>query len=128
MFDVYEMYGSREATLQGICALLSSSLGLTFEEHESYYLGEYFLARGPAGQEITVESNQLEDEDGIYTREEEFPDYGTLVRLEYRAPALAEGQAAADQLSGAIEKTQKLILLQRNVFPAEDRPGGMNPS
>ncbi len=120
MFDVYEMYGSRGANLQEVRTRLSSSLGLVFEDHESYYLGEYFLARGPSGQKITIESNQLEDEDGTYSQEDEFPEYETLVRLQYRAPARVDGGPTADELSGELEKTQGLILLQRNFMPVDD--------
>lgn len=121
MFDVYETYGSRSENLQEVRTRLSSSLRLMFEDHESYYLGEYFLACGSAGQRITIEQNQLEDEDGIYSQEVEFPEYETLVRLQYRAPArIDDDSPTVDALSSELKKTQGLILLQRNFMPADD--------
>lgn len=115
MFDVYELYGSQGSNLQEVRALLSS-LELTFEDHESYYIGEYFFARGPLGQAIAIESNRLEDEDGAFDREDEFSEYGALIRLEYTTPAGIDDIPAVDELSGELRKTQGLILLQREFY------------
>jgi hypothetical protein len=119
MFDVYEVYGSRVADLRDVRSLLSHALGVVFEYHESYYLGEYFLASGPSGQKLTIESNQLEDEDGRYSQETEFSEYKTLVRLEYCAPSRVDDGPAPDELSHRLGNLEDLILLQRNFVPAE---------
>jgi hypothetical protein len=120
MFEVYETYGSRDADLSELREQLSSSLEITFEDHESYYVGEYFLAHGPAGQKITIESNQLEDEDGTFFQEEQFPEYKALVRLEYCAPVPVDGGGpAVDELSRIIRKIEGLALLQREFHDCE---------
>ncbi len=120
MFDVYELYGSRVADLRDVRSLLSHALGVVLECHESYYLGEYFLASWPSGQKLTIESNQLEDEGGHYSQETEFPEYKTLVRLEYCAPSRLDDGPAPDELSSRLGNLDGLILLQRNSVAAED--------
>jgi len=119
MSDVYEMYGSRVTDLREVRALLSTALGVVFEYHDSYYLGEYFLASGPSGQKLTIESNQLEDEDGRFFQETEFSEYKTLVRLEYCVPLRINGRPASDELSQRLGTLESLTLLQRDYIPAE---------
>jgi hypothetical protein len=119
MFDIYELYGSRVADFRDVRSLLSRALGVVFKFHESYYLGEYFLASWPSGQKLTIDSNQLEDEDGHYCQETEFSEYKTLVRLEYCAPSRLDDGPAPDELSSRLGNLEGLILLQRNLVAAQ---------
>jgi hypothetical protein len=120
MFDVYELYGSRVADLRDVRSLLSHTLGVEFEYHDSYYLGEYFLAAWPSGRKLTIESNQLEDEDGKFSQEAEFSEYRTLVRLEYCAPSRLDDGPTPDELNSSLGNLEGLILLQRNSWDAEN--------
>jgi hypothetical protein len=118
MFEVYEVYGSRAGDIRNVRSLLSPVLGVEFKYHESYYKGEYFLAAGLSGQELTIESNWLEDEEGRFCRETEFPEFETLVYFEYRTLSWVNDGPAPDELSRKLGNVEFLDLLRRDFVPA----------
>jgi hypothetical protein len=118
MFDVYELYGSRSENIQDALSLVSNALGLVFEYHESYYLGAYFMAMGLSDRKLTIESNQLEDEEGIFFQETEFSDCKTLVRLEYSAPSHVGDGPVPDEISRRLRSLGGLTFLKRDIMPA----------
>lgn len=120
MFDVFETYGTRAADVQHLRSLVSQALDVVFDFRVSDYKGEYFLAHGPSGQELTIEPNEREDEDGRYFQEPESSACKTLVRLEYVAPSQVDGEPALDDLSHRLGDLECLILLERNFMPTEN--------
>lgn len=80
----YELYGWRSMPLKQGADLLAAATGLTFNPHDSEYCGEYYRSAGWDRERITIQNNVLQDEDGSFLMESEFPDFKTLVYVNER--------------------------------------------
>jgi hypothetical protein len=74
----FDLYGNPEASLEAAARQVGEALGVTFELHDSYYLGgDYYLWRGEGSQELSIQEN-FEDEEG-YLAEGDHPSFKTLL-------------------------------------------------
>ncbi|HTF53531.1 MAG TPA: hypothetical protein VK735_39315 [Pseudonocardia sp.] len=81
-----DLYGAKDRTLDELRTAVATVLNITFEAHESLYLGgDYFRSRGPAGEHLEILRNDSgfeedgEDEDNLI--EPDFSDYSVLLRV-----------------------------------------------
>jgi hypothetical protein len=89
------LYGVRTGTVQDVSAALAARLNCTFEERDSYYVGEYLLARTGHGELQVVP--QLGPEDDPV--DEKFEEYAVLIystadpaELELRGIPVGQGE------------------------------------
>lgn len=93
----FDLYGSRELSAAQAADLLSTVLRVRFDQRDSAYLGEYYLSRGDAPEEIKVQGN-VEDEDHILL-EPDFPEFPTLVYVTDGIESVAETLSVVPELS-----------------------------
>jgi hypothetical protein len=68
MSRIYDYYGSQEPDIDRVRNLITDSTGPSFTRRDSSYIGEYYLANGEEGEELTIRPNDLEDEEGHFLR------------------------------------------------------------
>jgi hypothetical protein len=96
---MYDLYGSRDLSVEQVERLVSAALGIAFRGHYSETAGNYYFA-DDGEAEYMVESNLATDEDGPYHLEEDFPEYGTLFHaITEHGDAIRESLSAADGLT-----------------------------
>jgi hypothetical protein len=76
---VFDYYGSPEPDVKSVSDLVSQATGLAFEQHESDYIGVYFMTPGSPRAEIKIMPNELEDEQGKHMRWPEHAEYKTIL-------------------------------------------------
>jgi len=103
----YDLYGSRTLTPSDLCAGLAETLGLAFEERESYYRGVYHHARDPAGEEFEVQPNDVPGDDGgTEPMEDRFAAYTVLLYVN------AAGRG--DEIRALLDRVPGLEFLRRD--------------
>ncbi len=73
----YDLYGSKELSLDELSALVSERLSLEFAKNDSMYWGPYDVWRASANEEIRITTNFV-DEDGDLL-EGDFPEHRSFV-------------------------------------------------
>jgi hypothetical protein len=111
MKRVYDNYGSHEPDIKRLSERVIDATGLTFTQHESYFHGEYYLATVPDVARLTIERNELEDEDGPFLRFPQYADWETLL-LTAAARDADGGSSYLDGLRDKLEGTG-LAFLER---------------
>ncbi|MFI9809988.1 hypothetical protein ACIHEJ_37775 [Streptomyces sp. NPDC052301] len=85
----FTLLGAKGLKVPEAAELAGAALKIGLDLRESSYKGgEYFLHRYIDGAEISIEGN-VRDEDGVLT-ESEFPEYSTLIYLNYSRSELEE--------------------------------------
>lgn len=96
---MYDLYGSRDLSVDQVQRLVSATLGIAFRGHYSETAGGYYFAEDGEA-EYMVESNLAADEDGPYHLEEDFPEYSTLFHaITEHGDAIRESLAGMDGLT-----------------------------
>jgi hypothetical protein len=108
---VYDHYGSHEPDIKRLSERVIEATGLAFTRHESYFQGEYYLATVPDVARLTIEPNELEDEDGPFLRLPQYAGWETLLL----AAAARDGDGASGYLDGLRDKLEGmgLVFLER---------------
>jgi hypothetical protein len=119
MIRVYDYYGSRELPPERVSAAVAAATGVSFTRRESSYVGEYYHVKVARGQELTVEPNELSDEDGSFLRREEFAAYQTIVTAKQ---VLETGTEPPDFLDDVRDKLRAVPDLE---FLRGKRPSGI---
>ena len=93
----FDLFGTKEQTLTETADAVARAIGVSFELHESGYLGgEYFRSLGLEGEEVLVQAN-AEDEEG-YLTEPDFADFPTLVYVNRGSEEFARALEAVPEL------------------------------
>ncbi len=82
MTRTYDLYGSKDGTVDELTAVVAAALNVTMEPHESSAYGEYNRTPGIGGETISVQPNYVdygEEEDELI--EGDFPEYSVIVRI-----------------------------------------------
>jgi hypothetical protein len=115
MQRIFDYYGTRGSNLKHISDLVSEATGITFEQRESDYIGQYFMAaKSPGNEELKVMPNELEDEQGKFFRWPDYVDYKTIITVEWVMPADAESPYFLDNLRENLEGIGDLVFLRRS--------------
>lgn len=94
-----DLYGAKNRTLDELRADVTVVLGVTFEPHESLYLGDYFFGGSLDGEHFEILCNNTgfeedgEEEDNLI--EPDFSDYPVLLRIS----STMRGDELRDRLS-----------------------------
>lgn len=76
----YDLYGSRSDSLSEMCMALASVLGVTFELHDSDYMGgDYYVAGSLAGEHFIVCKNVIRNCDDM--PEPDYPEFTIIVEV-----------------------------------------------
>ena len=110
---IYDFYGSPDADAKRVSDLIAAAAGVTFERRKSADRGEYFLAHDPAGTELVVEANEIEDEDGKFFKQPDYADSMTLLLAWHKAPSEADAAAVLDRLRERLGPVGQLAFLRR---------------
>jgi hypothetical protein len=103
---VYDLYGAQAWSVDELGKSIGAALGVQFVLHDSDYLGgEYLLWSGAGGERLLIQENQIEDEEGKYLQEPDFPTFKTIF--------LVEKTLRGDIYRGQLEKVRGLEFLRR---------------
>ncbi|MFY9930777.1 MAG: hypothetical protein WAK82_22525 [Streptosporangiaceae bacterium] len=121
---IYDFYGSPDADSKRVSEFIAHALGVAFTPRVSSDRGDYFVANGPAGEEIVVEQNEAEDEDGTFLRQPDDAGYPTLILAWHKAADEQDAAAVLGQLRDRLGTVGGLVFLRRrqSAKPAR-RPG-----
>lgn len=95
------LFGSSELDIERCRALVGQALGVAFEERESSFVGEYFLAGLPSGEHFELRPNR--DAEGELAE----PDFSAFAVLLY-----ANGTSRPDEISEAIGHVRGVVRLR----------------
>ena len=110
---IYDFYGSPDADTERVSALIAAAAGITFERRKSVDRGEYYLANDPAGTELVIEPNEIEDEDGKFFKQPDHADSMTLLLAWHKAANEADAAAVLDGLRERLGPVDGLAFLRR---------------
>ena len=110
---IYDFYGSPDADTERVSALIAAAAGITFERRKSVDRGEYYLANDPAGTELVIEPNEIEDEDGKFFKQPDHADSMTLLLAWHKAANEADAAAVLDGLRERLGPVDGLVFLRR---------------
>ena len=110
---IYDFYGSPDADTKRVSDLIAAAVSVTFERRKSADRGEYFLAHDPAGSELVVERNEIEDEDGKFFKQPDYADSMTLLLAWHKAASEADAAAVLDRLRERLGPVDGLAFLRR---------------
>jgi len=110
---IYDFYGSPDADTERVSALIAAAAGITFERRKSVDRGEYYLANDPAGTELVIEPNEIEDEDGKFFKQPDHADSMTLLLAWHKAASEADAAAVLDRLRERLGPVDGLAFLRR---------------
>ena len=110
---IYDSYGSRDADSKRISDLVAEAADVRFALRVSSDRGEYYLGKARDGEELIVESNDVEDEDGAYFKHPEHADYRTLLLVWHMAADEAAVTAVMDALRTRLDGVAGLDFLHR---------------
>jgi hypothetical protein len=106
--STFSLYGLETDDLEKAREGLEKGLSISFEPHDSSYLGEYYLFKGADGEQIRLRRN-LDPQDGSPAE----PDYKTKALL-LDVSNLVEGSPRLTEVENLIRKIiPKLELLKR---------------
>jgi hypothetical protein len=114
MIKIFDLYGSRELDQETLRGLISDVVEMEFHPHSSSYVGNYYMTRGMSGEELTIKSNELEDEEGVFYQEPEFPDYKTLLVAAQNFAELPGSTPTLDGLRAKLSRLPELVFLRRS--------------
>jgi hypothetical protein len=104
----YDLYGTRALGLDELRAAVEQVLGLTFERHESDYLGgDYFLAGDHGDEQVVLLRNHSAEGNEDEVREPEFADFAVLLEI--------NATTRGDELRGRLQAVGDLDFLRRSV-------------
>jgi len=118
---IYDFYGSPDADAKRVSDLIAAAVGVTFERRKSADRGEYYLANGPAGTELVVEPNEIEDEEGKFFKQPDYADSMTLLLAWHTAADEAAAAAVLDDLRERLGRLDGLVFLRRRQSTAAAR-------
>jgi hypothetical protein len=123
---IYDFYGSPDADTKRVSDLIAAGAGVTFERRKSADRGEYFLAHDPAGTELVVEPNEIEDEEGKFFKQPDYADSMTLLLAWHKAASEADAAAVLDGLRERLGPVDGLVFLRRrqSTRPSAKRAAG----
>jgi hypothetical protein len=98
---------------------VSEVTGITFQYHDSDYIGTYFLATGKPGQQVKVLSNELEDEQGALLRWPEWAEYATVVNSMDESASETAPPTFLDDLREKLAGVEELTFLRRSEPPGQ---------
>jgi hypothetical protein len=110
---IYDFYGSRDADSKRVSELIARALGVAFAPRVSSDRGDYFVAHGPSGEEIVVEQNEAQDEDGTFFKQPDDAESLTLVLAWHKAADEQEAVAVLGRLRDRLETVDGLVFLRR---------------
>ena len=121
MLRAFDLYGSSDLDLPRIRDLVAKVAGVVFASHFSEYSGSYYLGAGPSLESVRISLNEMEDEDGSFFGEPDYPQYLTVVHITCSG---TEPVRFLDDLRGKLEGTDDgLVFLQRKISTARGRGG-----
>jgi hypothetical protein len=121
MLRAFDLYGSRNRDLPRIRDLVARVAGVVFAPHYSEYSGGYYLGTGTALERVRISLNEMEDEDGSFFGEPDYPQYLTVVHIQWSG---ADPVPFLDDLRRELEGTDDgLVFLQRRISAAPGRGG-----
>lgn len=93
----FTLYGAKGLAPADVVRIIGPRLGVDFSLRDSSYKGgDYYLYRGDDGVEVSIEKHER-DRDGMLG-EPDFPQYSTLVYVNYARPEIDRELAAVDYL------------------------------
>ena len=113
MTRIYDYYGSHEPDIKRVRDFIADLTGARFAYHESSYIGEYYVATEQSGEELTVRSNNLEDEEGHFLQWPEYAEYSTIVFAKCNVPAGTRSVPYLASLREKFSQTGELTFLGR---------------
>lgn len=117
MLQVFDLYGSRDRDLPRVRDLMAKAADVTFRSHRNEYAGSYYSTSLARANDIEITRNELEDEDGQFLAEPDFPQYMTLVRVNRMGP---DPIPMLNDLRRRLEAGSDLVFLRRKIFPEDD--------
>jgi hypothetical protein len=127
MVRVYDYYGSRESGIKGVMEAVARATGATFASHHSDYVDAYYLSSESPGEELTVRSNELVDEEGPFRQWPEYGEYPTIVFARCAAPAGTSSFPYLDALREKLGQAGELTFIERKQHSGKARPGSRDP-
>lgn len=112
MKRVYDTYGSHEPDIKCLSDRVAEATGLAFTHHESYFQGVYYVASAAGAAELTIQPNEVEDEDGTFLRSPEYADWETLLLADAARDAGTDTSSILDGFRDTLERVG-LIFLER---------------
>jgi hypothetical protein len=112
MIRAYDYYGFRESDLARVSELISAATGITLTARHSSYIGDYYYAKVSRGRDLTVESNELTDEDGTFLQWDEFAGYHTIVIVKLVLETGTEPLTFLDELQQKLRDVDGLEFLR----------------
>jgi hypothetical protein len=111
---VYDYYGATDADLARVSEFIRKAIGVVFQLRHSDEKGDYYLAKDAAGEELTLEPNELEDEEGKYFQQADFAEYPVLLFASHRQAGVHSTSPGLDGLRQKLAGVDGLTFLQRN--------------
>ena len=114
MSDVFDLYGLLGIDIDTAATLLTETLQVSFDPHDSDFWGEYYLAHNEDWtEEISLKENfnKMEDE----WNNPEFKDYP--LTLEVSSQSMSRAREVEESLSKMPEA--KITLLRRKEYPTK---------
>jgi hypothetical protein len=123
MRRVYDFYGSRDPDLQRVSQRVASAASRAFTRRESSYIGEYYLSGFGETLELSVESNELDDDGWRHFQWKEYADYPSILVAKLILTDPDQSQSPLDELREQLANVDDVLFLGHE----EPRPGAPGP-
>jgi hypothetical protein len=119
---VYDHYGITgmdvKQAAERVAAATGEALALRYGDER----GEYYLSADWPRRELTVQSNELEDEDGKYLLRREYAEYPVLVLASDRLPGEYDTSSYLDNLRTKLSSVDGVAFLRRRITHSQESP------
>ncbi len=108
-----DTYGITKEDIDEVAAILTKTLNVTFNPHENSTWGDYYLFHSEDWkEEISLQKNLGEDEDGDCWRESKFKQYSLILEVDL---PMIRAKDFEDRIKQAFGST--VSLLRRSEYP-----------
>jgi hypothetical protein len=119
---VYDDYGIAGMDVKHAAERVAAATGEALTLRYGDARGEYYLSADWPRRELTVESNELEDEDGKYLLRQEYAEYSVLVLAFDRLPGEYDTSSYLDDLRTKLSSVDGLTFLRRRITHSQESP------
>lgn len=113
--SIYDLYGVMNADIKVAVAWIAEAAEEVFTLHYSDERGEYYLSADWPHRELTVEPNELEDEDGKYLQQPEHAEYPVLFFASHNLNGERDTSPYLDEMRDKLRGVEGVTFLQRRV-------------
>jgi hypothetical protein len=119
---IYDEYGITGTGVKRVAQRVGEVTGEVFSLHYSDVKGDYYLSGDWPRREITVQSNELEDEDGKYLLMPDHAEYPVLLFARDGLDGECETSLYLDELRDKLSSVEGLVFLHRHVSHSPEPP------